>query len=71
LWIGVTLALWKEPRDIERWMLFASAMLLLLGESPYGIYVNARYRTPAIPFLAVLAAAGWLSRSGSFRADDD
>jgi hypothetical protein len=70
LWIGVTLALWKEPRDEERWILFASAMLLLLAASPYGIFVNARYRAPAIPFLAVLAAAGWFSRGGSFRADD-
>lgn len=70
LWIGVTLALWKERRNTERWILFSSAMLLILAASPCGISVNARFRAPAIPFLAVLAAAGWAPRSGSFRADD-
>ena len=71
LWIGVILALWREPRDIERWILFSSAILLLLAASPFGISVNARFRAPAIPFLAVLAGAAWAPRNGSFRADDD
>ena len=71
LWIGVMLALWKESRDTERWILFSSAMLVLLAASPFGISANARFRSPAIPFLAVLAGAGWHSRGGSFHTDDD
>lgn len=61
LWSGAALAVWREPRDVERWILFSTAMLLLLAASPFGVGVNARYRSPAIPFLAVLAAAGWVS----------
>ncbi len=62
LWIGVARAFWKEPREAQRWVLFLSAAMLLLAASPFGFGVNARYRCPAIPFLALLAAAGWVSR---------
>ncbi len=62
LWIGVARALWEEPGDAERWILFSAAAILLLAASPFGAGVNARYRSPAIPFLAVLAAAGWVAR---------
>ena len=68
LWIGVARAFWKEPRDTERWLLFLSAALLLLAASPFGVGVNERYRSPAIPFLALLAATGW-SHAGRSIAD--
>jgi hypothetical protein len=58
LWLGVLLALVDAPRDLERWILLAAAILLLLPAAPYTEMVAIRYRSPAIPFLAVLAGIG-------------
>lgn len=58
LWLGVLLALIDSPRDIERWILLAAAILALLPAAPYVGMISIRYRAPAIPFLAVLAGIG-------------
>jgi hypothetical protein len=59
LWIGVLLALIRSQGDGRRWILLCSALLLILAASPYADGINMRYRSPALPFLAVLAAFGW------------
>jgi hypothetical protein len=58
LWLGVLLALIDSPRDLERWILLAAAIALLLPAAPYVGMISIRYRAPAIPFLAVLAGIG-------------
>ena len=58
LWLGVLLALIDSPRDIERWILLAAAILVLLPAAPYVGMISIRYRAPAIPFLAGLAGIG-------------
>ncbi|HYL59080.1 MAG TPA: hypothetical protein VEU51_09425 [Candidatus Acidoferrales bacterium] len=58
LWLGVLLALIDAPCDVDRWILLAAAILLLLPAAPYSVAVAIRYRAPAIPFLAVLAGIG-------------
>ena len=60
IWIGVFRALWNRPRDWEQWILLGAAVLLLLTPSIYAEGISMRYRSPAIPFLAVLAGIGWL-----------
>ncbi len=59
LWSGVVLAMVNEGNEPERWLLLAASLLLLLAASPFAGNLNARFRTPAIPFAAVLAGIGW------------
>jgi hypothetical protein len=78
-WIGVFRALWRRPRDWDRWILLGTALMLILPPSIYAAGISMRYRSPAIPFLAVLAGIGWFpatssgicSESESKRADND
>jgi hypothetical protein len=68
IWIGVFRALWRRPRDWEQWLLLYAALMLILPASIYADGVSVRYRSPAIPFLAVLAGIGWFPASSFFRA---
>jgi hypothetical protein len=65
IWIGVFRALWSRPRDWEQWILLGAALMLLLAPSIYAEGISMRYRSPAIPFLAVLAGIGWLRATTS------
>jgi hypothetical protein len=65
IWIGVFRALWNRPRDWDQWILLGAALMLLLAPSIYAEGISMRYRSPAIPFLAVLAAIGWLRATSS------
>jgi hypothetical protein len=65
IWIGVFRALWNQPRDWNQWILLGAALLLLLTPSIYAEGISMRYRSPAIPFLAVLAGIGWLRATTS------
>ncbi|MDB5108272.1 MAG: rane protein of unknown function [Candidatus Binatus sp.] len=66
LWIGSLLALRDSPRDPERWLLLFAAILLILPASPIVGALSRRFRSPAIPFLAMLAAYGWTSAGARF-----
>ena len=68
IWIGVLRTLWRRPRDWDQWMLLAAALMLILPASIYADGVSIRFRSPAIPFLAVLAGIGWFPASSFFRA---
>ena len=59
IWIGVFRALWDRPRDWDRWILLGAALMLILPPALYANGISMRYRSPAIPFLAVLAGIGW------------
>ena len=61
IWIGVARALWIHWRDDQLWILFGVALLLLLATAPSTDNFDARFRTPAIPFLAAIAGVGWAS----------
>ncbi|GEM_PF-3063132 len=61
LWSGVVLALIKRPEDRDGWLLLCAALVLLLAAAPFPGNINVRFRTPAIPFLSVLAGMGWAS----------
>jgi Glycosyltransferase family 87 len=65
IWIGVFRALWQRPRDWERWILLGAALMLILPPAIYANGISMRYRSPAIPFFAVLAGIGWFSSTGS------
>lgn len=65
IWIGVFRALWSRPRDWEQWILLGAALMLLLAPSIYAEGISMRYRSPAIPFLAVLAGIGWFRATTS------
>ena len=62
IWIGMFRALWQRPRDWERWILLGAALMLILPPALYANGISMRYRSPAIPFFAVLAAVGLVSR---------
>lgn len=63
IWIGVFRALWQRPRDWERWILLGAALMLILPPALNANGISMRFRSPAIPFFAVLAATGWVSRN--------
>jgi hypothetical protein len=63
IWIGVFRALWQRPRDWERWILLGAALMLILPPALYANGISMRYRSPAIPFFAVLAVIGLVSRN--------
>jgi len=63
IWIGVFRALWQRPRDWERWILLGAALMLIIPPAIFANGLSMRFRSPAIPFLAVLAGIGWF-RSG-------
>ncbi len=65
IWIGVFRALWQRPRDWDRWILLGAALMLILPPALYANGISMRYRSPAIPFLAVLAGIGWFPTTGS------
>ena len=65
IWIGVFRALWNRPQDWEQWILLGAALMFLLTPSIYAEGISMRYRSPAIPFLAVLAGIGWLRATSS------
>ena len=65
MWIGVFRALWRRPRDWEQWILLGAALMLILPPSVFGDAISMRFRSPAIPFLAVLAGIGWFPAAGS------
>lgn len=65
IWIGVFRALWRRPRDWERWILLSAPLMLILPASIYADGISIRYRSPAIPFLAVLAGIGLLPTTSS------
>jgi hypothetical protein len=65
LYAGVFRSLRSDPGDSERWSLLSAAIVLLLAAAPFSGNINARFRSPAIPFLAVLAGAGWSRRENS------
>jgi hypothetical protein len=65
IWIGVFRALWNRPRDWDQWILLGAALMLSLTPSIYAEGISMRYRSPAIPFLAVLAGIGWLRATTS------
>jgi hypothetical protein len=65
IWIGAFRALWNRQQDSERLILLGAALMLLLAPSIYAEGISMRYRSPAIPFLAVLAGIGWLRASTS------
>ena len=67
VWIGVLQALWRNPRDANLLVLLCTALLFLLAAAPYVDGFDARFRSPAIPFLAILAGAGWgMSKHGRY-----
>ncbi len=63
MWIGVFCAVWRRPRDWEQWILLGAALMLILTASIYTDAISMRFRSPAIPFLAVLAGIGWFRSS--------
>jgi hypothetical protein len=65
IWIGVFRALWQQPRDWERWILLGAALILILPPSIFANGISIRFRSPAIPFFAVLAAIGWFPATGT------
>ena len=65
IWIGVFRTLWRRPRDWDQWILLSAALMLLLPPSIYADGISIRYRSPAIPFLAVLAGIGWFPTTSS------
>jgi hypothetical protein len=65
MWIGVFRTLWRRPRDWEQWILLGAALMLILPPSVFGDAISMRFRSPAIPFLAVLAGIGWFPAAGS------
>ena len=62
IWIGVFRALWRRPRDWERWILLGAALMLILPPALYANAISMRFRSPAIPFFAVLAGIGLLHK---------
>ena len=68
VWIGVARALWIHWRDDQLWILFGVALLLLLATAPSADNFDARFRTPAIPFLAAIAGVGWASLASLVRS---
>ncbi len=67
VWIGVARALWIYRRDDQLWILLAVALLLLLATAPSADNFDARFRVPAIPFLATIAGVGWVSLASFVR----
>jgi hypothetical protein len=65
IWIGVFRALWQRPRDWERWILLGAALMLILPPAIFANGISIRFRSPAIPFFAVLAGLGWFPAPGS------
>lgn len=62
LWGGALRAIYLQPRDVHRWALLLAAIFLILPAAPFpGQITVARFRIPAMPFLAVLAGAGLTS----------
>jgi hypothetical protein len=47
-------------------LLLFAAILLILPASPIVGALSRRFRSPAIPFLAMLAAYGWTSAGARF-----
>lgn len=71
LWTGVARAATRARDDADRWALLAAGVLLILAASPFPGNTSVRFRSPAMPFLAVLAGAGWgvTRRPGAGRLD--
>jgi hypothetical protein len=65
LYAGTFQSLRRHPGDSERWLLLSAAVVLLLAAAPFSGNLSVRFRSPAIPFLAVLAGAGWSPRPKS------
>jgi hypothetical protein len=66
MWVGVGITLKQVRREPRRQLplilipLGVAFVMLLIGAGPTAI---ARFRLPAVPFLAILAGVGW---SGTF-----
>ena len=70
MWIGVARAFWRWPQDHNLWILMGAATLLLLAAAPNADFIDVRYRSPAIPFLAILAGAGWFGCSSETKRNE-
>ncbi|HKN01890.1 MAG TPA: hypothetical protein VJX23_15345 [Candidatus Binataceae bacterium] len=67
IWLGVGRAVWfwfregdGDQKRLVLCLLILALTLLVMGSTPGG--TGARYRTIALPFLAMLAASGWTSK---------
>lgn len=64
-WIGVGLALWRmhgQPSSVAWLILVPLCASLLLLAAAAGPEMNDRFRVPAVPMLALVAAFGWAAQ---------
>lgn len=67
MWCGVGLALWKSrsaSRHDSTVIWFLALVTLLVLAPAAGTEAGARFRAPAMPFIVILAAAGWFAHLG-------
>jgi len=71
-WLGALMALvrtwrrWRSSYSAVVTALWAFTILLLVAPTPFFGMRDLRYRTPVMPFLALLAGIGWFSGSEFF-----